>query len=384
MVAKVSSLFHSFFESERASSLILIFCTVFSLVLANSSWGAGYAALWQSKFGVEVLGMNLKLSLEHWINDGLMAVFFLLIGLEIERELYIGELSHIKKATLPIFAAVGGMLFPSLIHFVFNNGTETQSGVAIPMATDIAFALGALSLLGSRVPLALKVFLTALAIVDDLGAIIVIALFYVDTFSAAYFWLAMAVFVLLLILNRWKFHNLALYLLLGAVMWFLMLQSGVHATITGVLLAFAIPFGKGDHASPSYVLQEFLHKPVAFLIMPLFALANTGVPVGADWLSGVVSVNGLGIILGLCVGKPLGILLGTVLGVRLGVCSLPAQVSYRQILGVGFLGGIGFTMSIFISLLAFDDTQIIHASKIAILVGSVLSGIVGILVLKRV
>ncbi|MCX5861605.1 MAG: Na+/H+ antiporter NhaA [Deltaproteobacteria bacterium] len=383
MKTKLSKLFEEFFESEQVSGIILILCTVTSIVIANSYFGKDYLDFWHTKIGFEIGGIALKYSLEHWINDGLMAIFFLLIGLEIERELYVGELSDLKNATLPVFAAIGGMCTPALLHFLLNRGTETQAGVGIPMATDIAFALGVLALLGSRVTISLKIFLAALAIIDDLGAIVIIALFYVGDLSLLYLGLALGIYVGLLILNRLGVHRLLFYLIPGFVMWYIMLKSGIHATIAGVLLAFAIPFARGDEESPSYKLQHFLHKPVAFIIMPLFALANTGIALTGNWIEGLATSNSLGIFAGLFFGKPLGIALFSVLAVKLGLSQLPGDVSWRNIIGAGFLGGIGFTMSIFITLLAFGNPEIVQSSKISILVGSLVAGTVGFLILNR-
>jgi NhaA family Na+:H+ antiporter len=338
---------------------------------------------WHTKVGFETSSIALKYSVEHWVNDGLMAIFFLLIGLEIERELYVGELSNLKNATLPIFAAIGGLATPALLHFLFNQGTATQAGVGIPMATDIAFALGVLALLGSRVPVSLKIFLTALAIMDDLGAIAIIALFYVGDFSFLYLALALGILVGLFVLNRLGVHRLSFYLIPGIVMWYFMLKSGVHATIAGVLLAFVIPFGNGDELSPSYNLQHFLHKPVAFIIMPLFALANTGIAFTGNWVEGLTASNSLGIFAGLFVGKPLGITVFSFLAIKIGLSQLPNGVSWKHIVGAGFLGGIGFTMSIFITLLAFSNPEVVQSSKISILLSSLISGIVGFTILSR-
>lgn len=250
------------------------------------------------------------------------------------------------------------------------------------MATDIAFALGVLALLGNKVPVSLKVFLTAFAIIDDMGAIIIIALFYAGELSLLYLALALAIFAGLLVLNRLGVRRLAFYLILGVLMWYFMLKSGIHATLTGVLLAFAIPFGRGDEESPSYKLQHFLHKPVAFAIMPLFALANTGIVLTGKWMEGLVTPNSLGIFAGLFVGKPLGIVLFSLLAVKMGLSQLPAGVFWKHIIGVGFLGGIGFTMSIFITILAFGDPEIVQDSKTAVLLSSLLAGTMGFLILK--
>lgn len=383
MKTKLTKLFIEFFESEQASGVILILCTIISIIIANSYFRKGYLDFWHTKVGFETNGIALKYSLEHWINDGLMAVFFLLIGLEIEREIYIGELSDLKNASLPIFAAVGGMATPAILHFLINRGTETQAGVGIPMATDIAFALGVLALLGSRIPISLKIFLTALAIIDDLGAIAIIALFYVGDFSLLYFVLALGILAGLFVLNRFGIHWLPLYLIPGIFMWYFMLKSGIHATIAGVLLAFVIPFGNGDEKSPSYKLQHFLHKPVAFIIMPIFALANTGIALTGNWIAGLTTSNSLGIFAGLFIGKPLGIVLFSFLAIKIGLSQLPNEVSWKHIIGAGFLGGIGFTMSIFITLLAFDNLEIIQSSKVSILLSSLVAGIVGFLILNK-
>ena len=371
---KQTKIFKDFFDSEKAGGLILVFATVFSLIMANSAWQTGYIDLWKTNIGSH--------SLVHWINDGLMTIFFLLIGLELEREIYKGELSDIKNASLPIIAALGGMIVPAAIFLMLNFNTSTQSGAGIPMATDIAFAIGILSLLGKRVPTSLKVFLTALAVIDDLGAIIVIAIFYTSSIAYVNLGIALGIMGVLFLLNRLRVYNLLPYLIGGVGMWYFMLHSGVHATITGVLLAFVIPFGDGGSKSPSYVLQHFLHKPVAFFILPLFAIANTGIVLGANWTSSLGEVSSVGIIAGLAIGKPLGIWLFSFVGVGLGICALPSDLKWKNILGAGFLGGIGFTMSIFITLLAFDNEEVINDSKAAILVASFVAALVGFVFLK--
>jgi NhaA family Na+:H+ antiporter len=372
-IEQLSNTFKAFAASSKAGGIVLIICTLISLAVANSALGAGYLAFWH----VYVAG----LSVEHWINDGLMAIFFLLIGLELERELYNGELSDLRNALLPMLAAAGGIAVPALIHFIFNNGSTTQAGVGIPMATDIAFALGVLALLGDRVPASLKIFLTALAVMDDLGAIVIIALFYTAEMSFLYLLGALAVFAGLLVMNKiLRVMALLPYLLGGALMWFLMLKSGVHATIAGVLLAFAIPYAarQDDATSPSHRLEHALHKPVTFLVLPIFALANTGILVGADWTSDLLNANSLGIIGGLVLGKPIGIFLFSFAAVSFGLCRLPADLGWRHVLGAGLLGGIGFTMSIFISNLAFAGrADVINASKMAILLASLVAGVIG-------
>lgn len=378
-----TKLFREFFNSEKSGGLVLIACTIASLLLANVFIGQDFIDFWHRKTGFEAGPVKLNLSLEHWINDGLMAVFFLLIGLEIERELYDGELSSFRNALLPIIAALGGMFIPALVHFSLNSATPTRDGFGIPMATDIAFALGILALAGKRVPLALKVFLTALAIIDDLGAILIIAVFYTNDLQSAWLLGALGIFAALLILNRLRVHNLLPYILGGIIMWYCMLQSGVHATITGVLLAFAIPFGDGKEKSPSYILQHLLHVPVAFIIVPLFALANTGILLGSVSWKNLSSPNSLGIIGGLLLGKPLGILLFCFLAIKLRIARLPESVNWQLLTGAGVLAGIGFTMSIFITLLAFRDPVTIQDSKIAILFSSLVAGLVGFQLLKK-
>jgi len=382
MVQPLTRLFNDFFQSEKSGGIVLITCTIVSILIANSVLGESYLHFWHYEVGFSLGDFTMRHPVEYWINDGLMAIFFLLIGLEMEREVYIGELANIRNALLPIFAAVGGMAVPAFIHFLLNQGTATQSGMGIPMATDIAFALGVLSLLGNRVPTSLKIFLTALAIIDDLGAIIIIAVFYTSTFSLFYFGLAMAIFAALLVMNRLRIHRVVFYLIPGVFMWYFMLLSGVHATIAGVLLAFAIPFGNGDEHSPSYHLQHVLHRPVAFIILPLFALANTGIIFGPAWHEELASSNSLGIILGLVLGKPTGILLLSFLAVKFSISTLPEDINWRHVLGTGFLAGIGFTMSIFITLLALPAGPVVVNAKIAVLTGSVISGLSGFLFLK--
>lgn len=374
----LSETFRRFFHSEKSGGILLIVCTIISLGIANSHVGESYLHFWH---------INLAgLSIEHWVNDALMAIFFLLIGLELERELYSGELSSLKNALLPIFAAAGGIAVPALIHFSLNTGTPAQAGIGIPMATDIAFALGVLALLGQRVPASLKVFLAALAVMDDLGAIIVIAVFYTSELSIPYLFGALTVFTALVTLNRvLRIEALLPYLIGGALMWTLMLKSGVHATIAGVLLAFAIPYSakQDDEASPSHRLENMLHKPVAFLILPIFALANTGILISSGWTEELTSANSLGIIAGLVIGKPLGITLLTFIVVTIGICRLPLDLNWKHVFGAGLLGGIGFTMSIFITNLAFaGDAAVINASKMAILLASVTAGAIGFMWLK--
>lgn len=365
--------FTQFTQSGKAGAVLLIVCTLASLALANSPWADGYVGFWHQA----VMGLSIEL----WVNDALMAIFFLLIGLELERELYNGELSDIKSAMLPMVAAAGGIAVPALIHFLFNSGSATQAGIGIPMATDIAFALGVLSLLGKGVPASLKIFLAAFAVMDDLGAILVIAVFYTAKLSFLYLLAALAVFAALLMMNRLlRVMALLPYLIGGALLWFLMLKSGVHATIAGVLLAFAIPYSakRDDAQSPSHRLEHALLTPVAFLILPVFALANTGIAIGAGWTAELLSANSLGIVLGLVIGKPVGILVASAVAVTVGVCRLPPDLHWRHVLGAGLLGGIGFTMSIFITNLAYaGQADVITSSKMAILLASLTAGLLG-------
>jgi len=373
----LSRTFEAFFHSEKSGAIVLIACTIAALLIANSVAGPGWHAAWI----MPLAGLTPEL----WVNDGLMAVFFLFVGLELEREVYNGELSAPRKALLPIVAALGGIAVPAAIHLVLNRGGAGQAGAGIPMATDIAFALGVLSLLGKRVPATLKVFLTALAVIDDLCAMLVIAIFYTAQLQLAWLGGAVAVFVLLVGLNRAGVHRLAPYLIGGAVMWFCCLRSGVHPTLAGVALAFAIPFSPRaeDAASPSHRLENWLHLPVAFGVLPLFALANTGVAIAANWQSDLLSANSLGIAAGLVLGKPLGIVGFSLLAVALRLCRRPDELGWRHIVGAGLLGGIGFTMSIFIANLAFPgNAAMIDASKVAVLLASAVAGALGLLWLR--
>ena len=371
---KQTNYFKEFFSSEKAGGLMLLVCTSLSLLWANSSLQLSYLHFWH----YSIAGHPF----EYWINDGLMTLFFLLIGLELEREIYDGELSDIKAALLPIVAAIGGMLVPAGIHFILNKNSAYSSGAGIPMATDIAFAIGILSLLGKRVPLSLKVFLTALAVIDDLGAIGVIAVFYTNTIVWLNLLIALFIYSIMFILNKKKVYALWPYLIGGTAMWYCMLHTGIHATITGVLLAFVIPFGNRTKKSPSFKLQSILNLPVAYIVIPLFALANTAIVIDNNWTTLFSHRNELGIILGLIIGKPLGIVLFSFIAVSMGICSLPMGLKWKHIIGAGMLGGIGFTMSIFITLLAFNNASVINTSKLAILIASLISGILGWIWLK--
>jgi NhaA family Na+:H+ antiporter len=393
----LTKLFREFFESEKTGGLILVFCTLVSIWVANSAWGETWLHFWHARLDLSVGPIPLDYSVEHWVNDGGMAIFFLLVGLEIEREIYIGELADFRNALLPILAAAGGMLIPAALHFCFNHGRPEQAGFGIPMATDIAFALGVLSLLGNKVPASVKIFLTALAIIDDLGAILVIAIFYTKGLAFGWLMAAFGILLLLLVFNKLNINRLTFYFLPGLLLWYCMLRSGIHATLSGVLLAFVIPFRKRgpvpqpaalpsagsfqprseESLNPSYRLQHFLHKPVAFFILPLFALANTGILLSAGWHQSLLSRNSLGILIGLVLGKPIGILLCCWLAIRSGWCRLPEAMLWRHLLGAGLLAGIGFTMSIFITNLAFSDALHIQTSKIAILAASLVASGLG-------
>ena len=376
---KFSNLFKSFFDSEKVGGLILVICTIISLLIANSTYGESYMHLMHQKVDLSFANVSLNYSVEHWVNDGLMAIFFLMVGLEVERELYMGELADFKKAILPLAAAVGGISVPALIHLTLNSGTPTQSGFAIPMATDIAFALGILALAGNKVPTSVKVFLTALAIIDDIGAILVIAFFYTKTVLFNYLLVAAGILLALFILNRLKVTKLIFYILPGIVIWYCFLKSGVHATIAGVLLAFVIPFHNDDDENISYHLQHFLHKPVAFIIVPIFALVNTAILIPSNVISSLSSSNSLGIIIGLIFGKLIGIFSLPYLLVKIGIAKLQQGLNWRNLAGIGFLGGIGFTMSMFISNLAFTDADIVSTSKLSILIASTIAAVTGLI-----
>ena len=421
--------FHEFTAAESAGGIVLLACTAVALGWANSPWNASYFSLWERSLSVGFEGAQLTKTLHHWINDGLMVVFFFLVGLEIKREMRIGELASIRQAMLPIAAAIGGMLVPAAIYALFNFGHEGSGGWGIPMATDIAFALGVLALLGSRIPAGLKVFLAALAIVDDIGAVLVIAVFYTADISVASLVASALVLVVLFICNRAGVRNSIVYALLGIVLWFAVLKSGVHATVAGVLLALMIPArtridedqfvasaerslkdfsaasdpeassvmsnpGQQEalHSlersidlvqSPLLKMEHALHGLVAFAIMPLFAFANAGVKLNAAMLATISWRVVLGVVIGLVAGKVMGVTLASLASVRLGIATLPDQVGWSQMHGVSWLAGIGFTMSLFIANLAFGSGPLLDSAKIGILAASFLAGIAGWLLLRR-
>ncbi|MET0466997.1 MAG: Na+/H+ antiporter NhaA [Chitinophagaceae bacterium] len=351
-------------RDSRSIGILLLLCTVISLVLANLAGGAAYAHFWKTEFSW-LHTSYLPHSIEHWINDGLMVLFFFLAGMEIRQELLQGELSSVSKATLPVAAAIGGMLVPAFIYALFNKGTPFSGGWAIPASTDIAFSLGIASLLGKRVPVSLKIFLTALAIIDDLGAIVVIALFYGEPVQVFYLLGAVLVISVLYLLNRQGVKFGIWHVLLGLLLWFAVFNSGIHATVAGVLFAWMVPVSKLDH------FKHRLHYPVNFLIVPVFALANTAIVLPASTMDALNSPLSWGIIAGLVIGKPVGILLASWLVVKNKKAELPQHVSWMQLTGAGLLAGIGFTMSIFIAVLAFADTATQDQAKVAVLVASV-------------
>ncbi|MEJ7778674.1 MAG: Na+/H+ antiporter NhaA [Daejeonella sp.] len=369
--------FLAFFRSKQIGGIILIFFVLVSLGIANSSLGSGFENLLATELGYSSENLDLLYPLSLWINDGLMAIFFLLVGLEIKREVIEGELSSPQKAAMPIFAALGGMIFPAMIYLAFNANTPTLNGWGIPMATDIAFALGVLSLLGKRVPASLKIFLAALAIVDDLGAILVIAIFYTNELHWIQLLYSAGIMALLITMNRLGVKKLVFYIIPGIFLWYFVHHSGIHATIAGVLLALTVPTNIGRNASPLEKLEHMLVRPVNFLIMPIFALANTNIRFENKMLDGLYSPLGLGIIFGLVVAKPLGITLFSWLSVKLRLAALPSKSGWKHIFGLGLLAGIGFTMSIFIALLSFENKEFQLEAKFSILIASIIAGVAG-------
>ncbi|RYD78396.1 MULTISPECIES: Na+/H+ antiporter NhaA [Pedobacter] len=374
------TIFKQFFKSGQIGGFLLLICVGLSLIIANTSAKEGFEVFLETRLGFSPINYSIL----EWINDALMAIFFLLVGLEIKRELVEGELSSIKSASLPVIAALGGMLVPALIYTIFNKGTETAGGWGIPMATDIAFALAIIAMLGKSVPTSLKIFLAALAIVDDLGAILVIAIFYTNKIHFEYLAMAGGVLVLLSLMNYFGMKNLIFYLIPGIFLWYFIHHSGIHATIAGVLLAFTIPTNETDILSPLEKLEHALTVPVNYLIMPIFALANTNITFQKEMISGLVSPLGLGIIVGLFAGKTIGVTFFSWLAVKLKWADLPTGAGWKHVLGLGMLAGIGFTMSIFIALLSFSDVLHVSEAKFAILTASVLSGAFGFVFLKSV
>ena len=383
--------FQEFADLEASGGLLLVGCTVAALIWANSPWAGSYFHLWHMDLTFGRIGGLLAKPLHFWINDGLMALFFLLVGLEIKREILVGELASFQRAVLPIAAALGGMIVPAAFYLLFNHGGPGAAGWGIPMATDIAFALGVLALLGSRVPTSLKVFLAALAIADDIGAVLVIAFFYTERIS----WISLGVggvfFVALLAANRAGARHLLIYAILGLGLWVAFLQSGIHATVAGVLLAITIPARQRtasravltSNESPMLRLEHALIPWNRYLIMPVFALANAGVALGSGAARSVVAPVSLGVICGLVIGKPIGIVLFSWLTIRTRLAGMLDDIGWCQIVGVGMLGGIGFTMSLFIANLAFGEAPALETAKVGILLASVVSGIAGAIVLVK-
>ncbi|MBF0596385.1 Na+/H+ antiporter NhaA [Faecalibacter rhinopitheci] len=375
--------FKDFVQSSNFGGALLFLCVILSLIVANSPLGEALQNLLDTTIGYEDDNIHLNYSISLWINDGLMAIFFLLVGLEIKREIVEGELSSPKKAILPILAAVGGAIIPAGIYIYLNNNLDTIEGWGIPMATDIAFALAVISLLDKRIPISLKIFLAALAIVDDLIAILVIAIFYssgIHLDALAYAGIGM---VVLIIMNRFNIKNPYLYLIPGVFIWYFVHHSGIHATIAGVLIAMTIPTNKSNVESPLERLEHALVKPVNFLIIPIFAFANTNITIQYEMIEGLTSPLGLGIALGLLLGKPVGIVTVSVVCSRLGIGQLPVNSNLIHMIGVGLLAGIGFTMSIFISILSFSNPLHVEEAKLSVLLTSLIAGILGYFVLRR-
>ena len=384
MIKTLSKPFKWFFQLEAASGLVLLIAAVIALVISNSNFSELYFSTLEQYLFIGINNFGLKLSVHHWINDLLMAIFFFFVTLEIKREFIQGELSNLKKALLPIIGAVGGMVIPALAYIAINFGnTETLNGWAIPSATDIAFSLGILSLLGSRVPVSLKIFLTALAIIDDLGAILIIPFFYSGDLSISYLSLILISYIFLLVLNKFGIKFFSPYLIVGAFMWFFTYKSGIHATIAGVLLASTIPHRlKNKDFSLLIKLEHAISPYVAFMIMPIFAFANAGVSLGGLSLSSLLQPVPLGILLGLFIGKQVGVMIFSFVAVKTGAAQMPDNSSWLTLYGVSVLTGIGFTMSLFVGNLAFvENIQYIDGVKIGVLAGSLLSTLFGYFIL---
>ena len=359
-------------ESGKLSGLLLLLATAVSLVISNTPWGGAYHHFWELPLGAS----PLEKSIEHWINDGLMVVFFFQVGLEIKREVLYGELTDLRHAMLPVMAAVGGVALPAGLYLLCASGTPSAHGWAVPTATDIAFSLGILSLLGDRIPFSLRIFLTALAIIDDLLAVVIIAVFYTAQLHLLYLIGAAVVFTVLVLCNRFKVKALPVYFGLGILLWLCVLQSGIHATIAGVLLAITIPTAAIEG------LEAALHKPVSYLVLPVFALANTAIALSAGSFTNLISPLGLGIGLGLIIGKPLGIFGATWLMVRAGISSLPEGITWLKLFGLGCTAGIGFTMAILIANLSFAEVAQVDLAKLAVIIGSCASTLIGMAVLR--
>jgi len=380
---KLSKIFKEFFQSQQASGFILIIGTLISLTVSNSVFGEDFIAFWGTKIGIHTSQLHLEHSIVNWINDGFMTLFFLLVGIEIKRELISGELNNRKKALLPIIGALGGMAMPALFFYLINhNSPSTLNGVGIPTATDIAFAIAILGLLGNRVPNSIRIFLTALAIIDDLGAIVVIAIFYGT--GIQWVWLIASAIIcgIIVFLNHKDITFTWLYVLLGIGLWFCMMHSGIHATIAGVLFAFLLPRQSEKESKMSDKFEHVLHLPVSYFILPIFTIANTALKIDSGIISNVLTPLSMGIFVGLFLGKPIGIFSFCWISSKLKLTELENEITYKHLIGAGILGGIGFTMSIFISNLAFYDILLVQISKITILVTSFCAAIVGYLTLR--
>lgn len=426
-IEKLLSPIQEFMHAETSGGIVLIICTIIALAWANSPFAESYHHLWHTYIKLDFGGYLLNYSLHHWINDGLMVIFFFVVGLEIKRELLAGELSSAKKAALPVAGALGGMILPAVIYFLFNAGKEGSAGWGVPMATDIAFVVGIMALLGPKFPFALKIFILALAIVDDIGAVLVIAIFYTADISFIALSIAGGIILLLLLFNRLGVRSLIVYTITGIALWLAFLESGVHATVAGVLLAFTIPVSSrintnkftnetrklidefdsvGEHGdnvltnekrlallqkiesncekiqTPLQRFEHLLHPWIAFFIMPVFALANAGVTIGSGFSESITHPISIGIISGLFIGKQLGIFGFSFIAIKLGLASKPEGVNYTKMYGAGILAGIGFTMSLFIANLAFDSEDLLKIAKVGVLSASLISGVVGYIIVK--
>ncbi|WP_162831710.1 Na+/H+ antiporter NhaA [Cesiribacter andamanensis] len=418
--------FQRFLQTEASGGILLIIFTALALLWANSPWSDSYVELWNSTVGVQFGDWSLYKALILWVNDGLMAIFFFLVGLEIKREVMLGELSSVRQAALPFFAAIGGMLVPALLFLLLQAGRPGAEGWGIPMATDIAFSLGILSLLGKRVPLSMKIFLTAFAIVDDIGAVLVIALFYTSEIDTSYLYMGLGLFVIPLLMNVMNVRKKMAYFIIGGIIWYFFLKSGIHPTVAGIMMAFTVPItsrirvqdfieevnnglvvfeqfkddeeskllnyeqmasvgaieGATKHVQPPLQkLEHMLHSGVAFVVLPIFALANAGVIFegGSAALTAPLTIS---IALGLLLGKMLGVSLFSWISVRLGLANLPAGTSWLQLMALGILGGVGFTMALFIANLAFTDAVLLNQAKMGILMGSSVAGVAAFIILR--
>ena len=383
---KILNPFLQFFKNESSSGLVLLFCAITAIIIANSNFSSMYNNIIHTYIAIGYKDFSLSMSILHWINDGLMAIFFLVVGMEIKREIVFGELKSFKKTILPVSAAIGGMVVPAIIYVLFNFNQTTIIGWGIPMATDIAFALGILSLVGKKAPKGIIIFLTALAIVDDLGAIIVIAIFYTSEISWIALILGLIIFLAIILANKFNIKNKWFYIVFGIMLWICFLKSGVHATIAGVLLGMGLPIGKNIEEFRTSILYRFEHflTPLSsFIIMPIFALANSGITIDINSLStAIVSPVSLGIIFGLFIGKQIGIFGASYILVKLKLAKLPSKVTKRHLYGASVLGGIGFTMSLFVSSLSFTEESILSMAKISIIIASILSATFGAVIFK--